>query len=318
MIEKINYILNKIEEYDKIILFGHVRPDGDCYGSQLGLREVLKNTYPNKEVYAVNEKCDYVSFLGEMDNISDDVFVNALALILDTATIDRISDDRYKLCSYTIKIDHHPEVCEYGDYSLVIPTSCAASEIVTQICMQSNKFVLNSKAALCLYTGILTDSGRFRYDSVNSKTFECASYLMNYGIDLAYIDSKLNVDSFESLKLKGYVLNSFKVTKNGFAYIKITREIIEKYHVTDEEAAQMVNLISSIEKCPMWGLIIQYEDDRIRVRLRSKGPDVSILAAKYNGGGHKKASGASLNSWDDLKTFVKEADSVVKEYKQNK
>ena len=108
-------ILDKIKTYDTIIIHGHQRPDGDCYGAQFGLKDIIKTTYPNKQVYVVGETSDYVSFLGDIDTISDDVYKGALSIVVDTATSERISDKRYTLGNYIIKIDHHIPVDNYGD-----------------------------------------------------------------------------------------------------------------------------------------------------------------------------------------------------------
>lgn len=307
-------ILAKIKQYDTIIIHGHVRPDGDCIGSQLGLREALRLNFPNKKVYAVGEMASYVKFLGEVDVIEDNVYDNALAICVDCGNSERLLDQRFKLAKEIIKIDHHIPVDNYGDIEWVCEEKPACTQMIYEFLINAN-LKLNKEAAICLYTGLVTDTGRFRFDSVTSETFICAAELLKYGVDIAEIDGYLSVETLDVIKFKGYVLSHFKLTKSGFAYIKVTKEIVEKYGISYEDAANQVNVISTIPGYPVWALIIEYPAE-IRVRLRSRGPDVDKLANLYNGGGHAKASGCKLADWSELTKFVKEANKLVKEYKK--
>ena len=309
-------VYQKIKDYQTIIIFGHKRPDGDCYGSQNGLKYIIKSTFPMKSVFVVGEKVDNLSFIGQMDQIEDDIFPQALAIVVDTATRDRISDSRYKLCKEIIKIDHHIILDNYGDINVVeelIPATCL---LITKFLLSNETLKISLNGATALYTGTITDTGNFRYRGVNAETFHLAGVLLNYGVDTEWIDQNLSVQSLRSLRLKSYVYRSFKVTKNGFAYAVINRMIIKYYNVGYDEAASLVNLLANIKECPVWALIIRYPKD-IRVRIRSNGPNINKLAEKYDGGGHHKAAGASLKSWSKMRPFVKDADALVKEYKES-
>ncbi len=309
-------VYQKIKEYQTIIIFGHKRPDGDCYGSQNGLKDIIKSTFPMKSVFIVGEKVDNLSFIGQMDQIEDEVFNQALAIVVDTATRDRISDGRYKLCKELIKIDHHIVLDNYGDINVVeelIPATCL---LITKFLLSNKDLKISLNGATALYTGTITDTQNFRYRGVNAETFQLAGTLLNYGVDTEWIDQNLSVQSLRSLRLKSYVYRSFKVTKNGFAYAVINRVIIKYYNVGYDEAASLVNLLANIKECPVWALIIRYPKD-IRVRIRSNGPNINKLAEKYDGGGHHKAAGASLKSWSKIRPFVKDADALVKEYKES-
>lgn len=309
-------VYQKVKDYQTIIIFGHKRPDGDCYGSQNGLKDIIKSTFPMKSVFVVGEKVDNLSFIGQMDQIEDDIFPQALAIVVDTATRDRISDSRYKLCKEIIKIDHHIILDNYGDINVVeelIPATCL---LITKFLLSNETLKISLNGATALYTGTITDTGNFRYRGVNAETFHLAGVLLNYGVDTEWIDQNLSVQSLRSLRLKSYVYRSFKVTKNGFAYAVINRMIIKYYNVGYDEAASLVNLLANIKECPVWALIIRYPKD-IRVRIRSNGPNINKLAEKYDGGGHHKAAGASLKSWSKTRPFVKDADALVKEYKES-
>ena len=165
-----------------------------------------------------------------------------------------------------------------------------------------------------MYTGIVTDTGRFRFRGVSELTHQLAGLMIAHGVDVEYIDGKLGIETLDMISLKGYVYSNF-MTANGFVYLRMTRDIIEKYNVSDEQAASMVGLLGGIEGFPVWALFIEYPDE-IRIRLRSNGPTIDQLANKYGGGGHAKAAGAKLNSWDELPEFIKDVEEVVRVYKE--
>lgn len=309
------HILSKINEYNTIIIHGHKRPDGDCYGSQFGLQRAILATYPQKKVYVVGGKCDYCAFLGDMQIITDDMYKGALCICVDCATEDRLSDQRHTLADYVIKIDHHIAEDQYGDYQYVEEEAPSCTQIIADL-IQKGKLTMTKDCAFALYTGMVTDTGRFRFDSVDGHTMRVAGYLLDQGVNPAQLDNYLSVETLATLKLKGYVLSNFKVTEDGFAYIKMTRDVIEEYGVSDEDAANQVSTIGTIEGCPVWALFMEYPGNEIRIRLRSRGPVINELAEKYNGGGHAKASGASLTTWDDMPKFVEEASIIVREYKK--
>lgn len=312
------HILKKIKEFNTIIIHGHYRPDGDCIGSQYGLMHIIKATYPNKNVIITGETSDFVSFIGAPTLLEDEsLFENALSICVDCATSERLSDTRYNKAKYSIKIDHHIDVEKYGDYQYVDTTAPACAQIITEFYLKfKDELIMNKEAATALYVGISTDTGRFKFDSVNSRTFMAAAALVDFGVDLGYIDNQLSVETLQTLKLKGYCLSNFKMTENGFAYIIMKRDTINEFGVSDEDAAAQVSTISTIEGCPVWAIFMEYPTE-IRIRLRSRGPVINLLAEEYGGGGHAKASGARLNDWTQLDKFVKNADTLVKKYKES-
>ncbi len=312
------HIFDKIKKYKKIIIHMHIRPDGDCYGSGFGLQAILKETYPEKEVYVVGEEADYVNFIGTPDQIDDEVFKGALSICLDTASASRVSDQRFNLADYVIKIDHHIPVEDFGDYQYVDTSRAATAQLITEFYLKFKKHLkFNMKAAESLYTGIITDTGRFKYRSVTADTFKAAGFLVEYGLDFSELLGRLDMKSENLLKLKGYVYQNFEKTPNGVAYIKMKPEIIEKYQVSLEEATSLVNELSVLEDCPVWMLFAEYENNFVRGRLRSRAPAIDKLANKYDGGGHKLACGANLGNWEKVDELLKDADELVKEYKAN-
>ncbi|MGB1097098.1 MAG: DHH family phosphoesterase [Acholeplasmataceae bacterium] len=307
-------LLNEMKQYETIIIHGHKRPDGDCYGGQYGLKGILKEAFPNKNIFVVGEESDYVKYVGLPDIINDDVYQDALSIVVDTATKERISDPRYIKGKKVIKIDHHIDVDSYGDMNWVDTSYPAVSEMITDFALQHDlKIPLSS--AIALYTGLITDTGRFRYRGVSNRTHMMAGALINAGVDVEFIDSKLTQESLKMFALKGYAYSNFVTVEGGFIYLKMPRDIINQYGVTDEEAASVVNLIGGLEGFPVWALMIEYENE-IRIRLRSSGPVINTLAEKYEGGGHAKASGARLPSWDHLDQFIGDVIRHIKDSKE--
>ena len=313
--KKMERILNKIKEYNTIIIHGHKRPDGDCYGAQFGLKDIIKSSFPNKKVYVVGERSAFVDFVGQMDMITDDTYQNALSIVVDTAVEDRISDPRYKLGQEIIKIDHHIAVDDYGVLRWVDTSFPSCAQMIAYFYYKfKDELKLTQEGAIALYTGIVTDTGRFRFRGVSELTHQLAGLMISNGVDVEYIDGKLGVETLEMIALKGYVYSNFETT-NGFVYLKMTRDVIDKYHVTDEQAASMVGLLGGIEGFPVWALLIEYPGE-IRIRLRSNGPTIDLLANKYGGGGHAKAAGAKLDNWDQLPAFIKDVEEVIRVYKE--
>ncbi|MFA7423328.1 MAG: bifunctional oligoribonuclease/PAP phosphatase NrnA [Acholeplasmataceae bacterium] len=308
-------ILNKIKEFETIIIHGHKRPDGDCYGAQFGLKNIIQSSFPNKHVYVVGQTSDFVDYVGKVDTISDDLYKDALVIVVDTATEERISDPRYTMGKYLIKIDHHIPVNDYGDLRWVDTNFPSCAQMISYFYYKfKNELKLTKEGAIALYTGIVTDTGRFRYRGVSKVTHQLAGMLLEKGVDVEYIDQQLSKETLEMVGLKGYVYSNYK-TADGFIYLKMTRDVIEQYNVSDEQAASVVNLLSGIEGYPVWALFIEYPNE-IRIRLRSNGPTINELANQYAGGGHAKASGCRIENWDQLDDFIKDCEAVVKAYKE--
>ncbi|NLL69095.1 MAG: bifunctional oligoribonuclease/PAP phosphatase NrnA [Acholeplasmataceae bacterium] len=311
-------ILNKIKEYKTIIIHGHLRPDGDCYGSQFGLKDIIKSSFPEKEVYVVGQTSDYVSFVGTPDIIDDSKYEGSLVIVVDTATESRISDPRYKLGRELIKIDHHIPVDQYGDIIWVDTNFPSCAQMIAYFYYRfKDELKLSKTGAVAMYTGIVTDTGRFRFRGVDELTHQLAGMLITKGVEPDEVDFKLSQETLDMVQLKGKVLTGFERSTEGFIYFKMTRDIIEEYGVTDEQAASMISVLGGIENHPVWALIIEYPGNEVRVRLRSNGPTISDVANQFEGGGHAKAAGARLNSWEDLPKLVEAVNQRLIEWRKS-
>ena len=314
-------ILNKIKSYDRIMLFRHKRIDGDCVGATKGFKELLKNTYPEKELYIIDdEQSDFLAFLGSDDApVEDSIYTEALGIVLDTATTDRISNEKYTLCKELIKIDHHINVEPYGDLCWVEEESSSCCELIVKFYDTfRSELKMNETSATYLYTGMVTDSGRFRYRGVSGDTMRYAAILLDQNINTDWIFANLYLEEFNSLKFKASLYDLMEITENGVAYLYISQEMQKKYNLTREEASATISALDSIKGCLCWLAFIENgdEENAIRVRLRSRFMTINSLAEKYNGGGHACASGATVYSPDEMNALVKEADAMVKAYKE--
>ena len=309
-------ILKTIEAYERILIHGHIRPDGDCYGSQFGLAEIIKENYPEKDVHVVGDTSDFVSFLGtpEKATITDEMYNGALAIVVDCGSADRVSDQRYQTADKVIKMDHHIAQIHYGDIVYVEEESPACCQIITRFAKEMG-LKINEKAAFALYTGLVTDTGRFRFRGVDSATFDVASELMKHNVDVEFLDNKLSVETMNVIKYKGYVLANACFTDCGVVYVKVTRDVVNQFGLTDEEAASQVGLLGTVEGYPVYLLFMEYPTE-IRIRLRSRGPRVDKLANMYGGGGHEKAAGAHLDSWEDLPRFINDINKLNKYHQE--
>lgn len=315
-------ILNKIKEYDKILIFRHLRPDGDCMGASKGLKEILRLSYPGKEIYIVDDQhSDYLAFLGEDDSeVPDEFYKESLGIVVDTSNKDRISNQKFSLCRELAKIDHHIDNNPFGDLSWVEEERSSACEMIADFYNTfKDELKINKKAAEYIYTGMVTDSGRFRFRSVSGETLRLAGLLLDVGVDTDTLYANLYLEDYEHYKFKAHIYNNMERTENGVAYLYISREMQEKFDLSFEDASATVNTMDSIKGYLCWLAFIENPniDGEIRVRLRSRFMAINTLAEQYNGGGHAQASGATIHSHEELEEMVRKADAMVKEYKEN-
>ncbi len=313
-------ILDKIKQYDRIIITRHFRPDGDAIGSTKGLARMLKLSFPQKEVYVLNEdSSDYLAFLGGEDEpIDDEKYADALVIVCDTATTDRISNKKYSLGKELVKIDHHIDVKPYGDLSWVEDERSSLCEMIVDFWLTfKDELTLDKEGASCIFTGMVTDSGRFRFSSVDGDTMRRAGALLDLGINTEWIYANLNLDDFNVFKFESYVYKKMKVTQNGVAYIYVDKAMQKRFTLTNEQASNVVSYLDSIKGAIVWLAFIQNADGNIRVRLRSRFTTINALAERYGGGGHDMACGATVHSKKEMKQMIVDADEIVKNYKHD-
>ena len=310
-------ILEKIKKYDTITIFRHINPDGDAYGSQNGLKEIIKANFPDKKVYAVGSKSlHFDKFLPTMDEVSDEVIKDSLAIVLDVANMARVDDQRFLTAKDIMKIDHHIYVEPFmnsEDYVEWVATDyIAACEMISDFAYQNN-LIVNEQAATALYLGTVTDSGRFLFNNTSRRTLTMAGLLLDSGANMSKIYNFIYEQEEKQVKFKGYCQQNFKKTTHGVAYNIITLELMKEYGIDANSGAGIVNVLSNIKNIPVWVHFAYKEDGTIKVEFRSKELPVNVVATKYGGGGHKNASGTVITDPNLIPLILEDLDTMVKE-----
>ena len=308
-------ILDKIKAYDHIILFRHRRPDGDCLGASKGLQRILRLSFPGKVIdLPESDTSDYLAFLGPDDPALPDE--NALGIVVDTGDVERISNPKYALCRELIKIDHHPDRDAYAGLFWVEEHSASCCEMIAAFYTHfQHELRMDQEAAALLYTGIVTDSGRFRYPEVNGDTLRYAAALLDAGVDTQRLFAQLYLRDAASFRFQAYVYGHLQLTENGVAYLHIDAQTQQRFGLSFEDASAAIGYLDSIRGCLCWLAFIDAPDDTIRVRLRSRFVAINTLAERHHGGGHAFASGATVYSKDEIQSLIAEADALVRDYK---
>ena len=304
-------ILEKIKEYDTIIIHRHMKPDPDALGSQVGLKALLKHHFPEKTIKAVGFDEPTLTWMAEMDLVEDSTYQGALVIVCDTANTARIDDKRYRQGDFLIKIDHHPNDDVYGDLSWVDTSSSSASEMIT-LFAQTTQLALSDRAAELLFAGIIGDTGRFLYPSTTARTLRLAASLREQNFDFAALTRKMDTMSYKIAKLQGYIYDHLEVDENGAARVILSQEVLKQYNVTDAETAAIVSAPGRIDSVSLWGIFVEQADGHYRVRLRSKIHPINEIAKEHDGGGHPLASGANSYSLEENEIIYQKLKNLPK------
>ena len=309
-------IINEIRAHDTVILHRHFRPDGDAMGSQIGMKHLILENFPGKQVYMVGDGAGYLSFMEDsvMDQIPDSAFDGALSMILDCGGANMVSDNRYSLAHRTVRMDHHLYTGSFTDGEVIDSSFESCCGLIALMAMECG-WKLNVTAARSLYTGMVTDSGRFRYDSANSRTFRLASFLMEQPFDTNELYRNLYADDFEDKKRKAQFILKTQFTPNRVAYIYTTREELAQMNVSTFTVSRgMVNTMADIRGTHIWVNFTE-ADEGVLCEIRSDGPNINPIAVKYGGGGHAKASGATVKDYETAMEMLRDLDNMTGENK---
>ncbi len=306
-------ILEMIKQYDTVIIHRHKTPDGDALGSQIGLKTLLKDNFPEKSVYAVGDGAGRFAFMdgSQMDEISDETYQGALAIILDCGSSHLISDERYTAAAATVRFDHHVYSEKIAQQEVVDTAYESCAGLVAEFALAVG-LQFSPASAKALYTGMVTDSGRFRYDSTSSNTFRLASELLKTKFDLNEVYAGLYADDFQFVKLRAQFILKINFTEAGVAYIYTTKEELPLYGVdTFTISRGMVGTMADLRGVDVW---VNFTEDgeKVLVEIRSSKYNINPVAVKYGGGGHAKASGASLADRETAMKLLADLDKIVK------
>ncbi len=314
----IKKITKKIKQYDTIVIARHIGPDPDAICSQIALRDSIKLTYPTKNVFAVGVGVSKFKKYGNLDKPDNKTLKNALLITLDVPNYCRVDGIEDLNPKEIIKIDHHPFEEEFGPLEWINDNACSTSQLLTELILYSN-LKITENIANNLFIGMVSDSDRFLLPYTTIDTFKILSLLLERTkINITKQYEKLYERPIEEVKFHGYLSEHLTVTENGFAYVQISKETIKKYGVDASSPSNMINDFNYIKDILVWTFITEDEKNgQYKVNIRSRGPVINEIAAKYHGGGHKFASGVKTKDWADIENMMKDLDNSCKEYKEN-
>ena len=310
-------IYNEIKKYKIIYIARHIGPDPDAFGSQMALKKSIKLTFPEKEVYALGASVSRFKYFGKLDRIDNYDYENALLIVTDTPDNKRVDIENFLSFKHVIKIDHHPKVDKFGDIEYIKENASSASELVYDI-LENTKLKIDTEVAGYLYIGICCDTNRFLFNTDN-KTFELVSKMIKkYKLDIESLYRKVYAKPLCEVRLMGHIASSLKVDKYGFASIHIDEDVISSLGCDLSAVSNMINDFNNINEILVWTFVSYDGKNKLyKVNIRSRGPIVNEIAFKYNGGGHKFASGVRTESKENVENLLKDLSNACKEYKES-
>lgn len=309
-------LLKKIEESKNIIISSHINPDGDALGSGLGLYLTLTKNYPDKNIrFILEDKVPYnYAFLKgtdkieKFDELKDEPKAD-LFIVVDSATFKRIGKvAELKKDAFLVNIDHHISNENYGDINIVKNIS-SASEVVYGVIKELG-LKIDILAGESLYTGIITDSGNFQYESTSGDTFKAAGELLDLGIDKdTIIDEVYRKRTLGFIKVLGLALSSMEIDEEKkMVSFLLKRDFMLKNNIQKDETEGIVEKLLEYKNCEIAVFLKEEENGKIKGSLRSKKIiDVNEVAKSFNGGGHKRAAGFTTTlTKDEIIKTIKE------------
>ena len=315
MKEMYKKIIKIIKKYDKIVLARHISPDPDAIASQIALRDSIKLTFPNKEVYAVGAGVHKFKYLGALDKPDLSTLTNSLLIVLDVPNFYRVDGINGLEYDAILKIDHHPAEDIIGDVDWTDPTKSSTCEMIAELLLYS-PLVMDTKIAEDLYVGMVFDSDRFLLPNTSSETLKIAYELVKTSnINFVNLYDNLYERSINEEKFRAYLINNIEITENRFGFIFVPSEDLKKFNVEPTSVSNQVNDFYFIKELMCWMFVVYDErNDIYKANIRSRGPVINEVAAKYNGGGHKFASGCRTNDYKVIEALAKDLDATCKKY----
>lgn len=295
--------VSAITAAQKIVLACHVNPDGDALGSLLGLGLAIQAAFPKKELVFLSQDGvpDILRFLPASDKVQKETTRKDfdLAIALDSGDLKRVGLKVMPTISSApvqMDIDHHVGEGAFGDIRLLDSRASASSEIVFDL-IHALEIPIGADIATCLLTGIITDTGSFRFMNVTPRTLRISASLIEAGASPATISEQVfDNRPFSATKLLGLALSTLSHTPDGrIMWAHVTKEAFADAGATDEDTEGFINSIRAVRGTQIALLFREIEKGKVRISLRSiEGVDVSVIAAQFGGGGHRMASGCSF------------------------
>ena len=307
-------IYNEIKRYKKIYIARHIGPDPDAFASQMSMKDTIKLTFPEKEVYAVGATVSRFKYFGKVDKVDNYDYENALLIVTDTPDNKRVDIDNFLSFAHVLKIDHHPFVDLFGNVEYIDEDASSASELVYEV-IRNTKLKMNDTIAGKLYMGIVSDTNRFLYGTNNNTFLIVADLIKKYKLDVESLYRKLYARPLSEIRLMGHIASSLKVDKYGFAHVEIDEDIIKSLGADLASVSNMINDFNNINEIIVWAFVSRDEkNNKYKVNIRSRGPVINDIASKYNGGGHKYASGVRNESKEAIEQLLKDLSNCCKDY----
>lgn len=312
-------IIKEIENANSIVIVGHIRPDGDCYGSQIGLKTAIMDNFIGKKVYAVGSGLPFFfNILSEMDEVTPEIVENSLIIIVDLGELKRVDSELVKQYGkHFVVVDHHIKSYEIPYEHVVDENACSACELVTKLILEAG-WVISPTCASALYLGINTDTARFQYLANFAEMFKICALLCEKGADPKKINDILNLSPESKLVVQGYALTHYKKTDGGVIYLHITKQDLKRLNIQPAIGSLIINLIGNIYNYPIWATFIETEEDSLVMEFRSNTYNVQEVASRHGGGGHRLASGLTLKKYtsSDIDMILGELEDLIKEGKE--
>lgn len=306
-------IYEKIKKFNTIVIARHIGVDPDALGAQFALKKSIEKTFKEKKVYAVGSKSSKYNYFPKLDKY-ENIDKKALLIVVDTPDKKRIDITDIENYQEICKIDHHPFIEQFGEYEYIKTNSSSASELVLDFIKENNTFI-DEEIAKYIFLGIVSDTNRFLFNTT-ANTFEIISSLIKkYNLDIEKLYQNLYMRPIAEIKFQGYIAQNMKITENGLGYVIITNEVMNEYGVDSSSAGNMINNFNNIEEVIVWATISEdIKNHLIKLNIRSRGPIINTVAEKYNGGGHKFASGARVPTMEIANMLIKDLDNACKNY----
>lgn len=303
LLKSMDEAIDLINKSDKIFIASHVNPDGDNIGSSLSLAFALKKL--NKEVFVlasdgIPDDFMFLPGIELIEDYNDNMGSIELFITVDSSDIDRLGKNKglIEAANKVINIDHHISNTDFGHVNIVDPKASATGELIFYFVKRLG-IEIDKDIATNIYTAINTDTGKFSYDSVSSNTHRIAGELLDAGVDIKEVNINIYENSsIERTNLFIKALSGLKTYSNDkIAITKISQKLLQETNTTLDDTEGIVSFIRTIGPVEVSCILKEIDENEIKVSLRSKAyVDVASICKVFNGGGHIRAAGCTINS----------------------
>ena len=298
----------------RVVVGSHISPDGDAIGSALAMSHALDQLGVAHDVKFKDPVPDNLLFLPGIDRITHTTDGGPwdLALVLDLEAFDRLGSVRpcFDQAPFVVIIDHHLPIEAPGDLRIVDVRYPATCSILTEL-FQNSKLTVTKEIAVCLATGILTDTGNFKFPNTTAQSLHQVAWLVERGADISHVSEQIYMQRpLAAARIGGYAQEKMTVTGEGkLAYCTLPYRKFEEYGATEDDTEGVVNELLSVQGVEVAFLLLEAKPGKVRGSVRARGDvDVAAIVRQFGGGGHKNAAGVSFQGDPfEAETLLREA-----------